>query len=140
MLLPATVPASAFSLEYRPEQRLLVGRWLRPVALAEAQDIYEALLAAALAHDNCQHWLLDIRRRAVGDASLIQWFGEIFTPRLAKAFAGPVYIAYFARITHNEAAANPSLEKNMQQGTMLGTHYHYFNQEGDCLAWLAHQA
>ncbi|MVN78224.1 hypothetical protein GO988_17990 [Hymenobacter sp. HMF4947] len=139
MLLPATVPADAFSLEYRPEQHLLIGRWLRPVTLAEAQAIYEALLAAALAHDNCRHWLLDIRRRAVGDAALIHWFGEAFTPRLAAAFASPVYIAYFAMITHDEAAANPSLDDNIQQGTILGTHYHYFNQEGDCLAWLAHQ-
>ena len=139
MLLSAAVPADACTLEYRPEQHLLIGRWLRPVTLAEAQAIYEALLAAALAHGHCRHWLLDIRRRAVGDTALIQWFGEVFTPQLAAAFTAPVYLAYFAMINHDEAAANPSLDKNIQQGTVLGTHYHYFNQEGDCLVWLSRQ-
>ena len=138
MALPATFSPDAFSLEYRSEQHLLVGRWLRPVPLAQAQGIYEALLTAALAH-GCRHWLLDIRRRGVGTEDIISWFGEEFTPQLATAFEGPVSIAYFAMISHDEATANPSVDENIRQGTILGTHYHYFNQEGECLAWLARQ-
>ena len=130
-------PADSFSLDYRPDQHLLIGRWLRPVTLAESQAIYEAVLQAALAHDRCRHWLLDIRRRPATDEALMQWFGEVYAPRLAAAFQAPVYLAYFAMIDHDEAATNAIIERNMQRGYVLGTHYHYGNNEGECLAWLA---
>lgn len=136
MPVATTYPADAYSLEYRPDQHLLIGRWLRPVSLAESQAIYDATLQAALAHDNCRHWLLDIRRRPVSDDALMAWFGEQYAPRLAAAFERPVYLAYFAMISHDEAATNPTLERNIQRGSIQGTHYHYGNDEGECLAWL----
>ena len=136
---PATISPDSFQLDYRPDQHLLIGRWLRPVTLAEAQAIYEAMLAAALAHGQCRRWLLDIRRRQVADQPLIEWFGQVYSPRLAASFESPVYLAYFAMITHDEAAANPGLDANIRQGSFLGAHYHYFNQEGECLDWLTQQ-
>jgi hypothetical protein len=138
--MPADLPflSESFTLEYRADQRLLIGRWLCPVTLAEITTHYEVLLTSALAY-NCRHWLLDVRRRGVGDAPAAEWFGQEFTPRLAAAFAKPVYLAYFSMIAHDQATANPSLNANIQQGVILETHYHYFNREGDCLAWLALQ-
>ena len=136
--MPAARPflPESFTLEYRADQCLLIGRWLRPATLAEIITHYEARLSSALAH-NCRHWLLDVRRRSVGNTPAAEWFGQEFTPRLAAAFARPVYLAYFAMIAHNQATANPSLNANIQQGTILETHYPYFNREGDCLTWLA---
>ena len=137
MSAATTYHADSFTLDYRADQHLLVGRWLRPVSLAESQAIYEAVLQAALAHDTCRHWLLDIRRRPATDEALMQWFGEVYAPRLAAAFQAPVYIAYFAMINHDQAATNVTLERNIQRGHVQGTHYHYGNDEGECLAWLA---
>ncbi|MGI4741637.1 MAG: hypothetical protein ACRYG7_41245 [Janthinobacterium lividum] len=128
----------SFALSYYPDQHLLIGRWLRVAALEEIKTHYEALLASAVAH-NCRHWLLDVRRRGVGPTPALEWFGAEFTPQLSAAFAKPVYLAYFAMISHNQATDNPGLEANIQKGSILGMHYHYFNQEGDCLAWLAQQ-
>ncbi|TDN38369.1 hypothetical protein E4631_03300 [Hymenobacter sp. UV11] len=135
---PAYSPES-FTLEYRPDQHLLIGRWLRQANLDELKTHYEALLASALAH-GCRHWLLDVRRRRVGDAPAAEWFGQEFMPRLSAAFAQPLYLAYFAMIAHDQATTNPGLNANIQQGSIQQMHYHYFNQEGECLAWLAGRA
>ncbi|MGI4871010.1 MAG: hypothetical protein ACRYFX_07510 [Janthinobacterium lividum] len=140
MPLPATTyPPDVFTLEYRPEPGILVGRWLRPVSMAEAQVTYAAVLAAAQAHGNCHRWLLDVRRRSTGDPTITQWFGTEFGPRLAGALGGPVAIAYFAMIDHSAATDSAELLRNIEQAERQGNHYRYFNQEGEALAWLAGQ-
>ena len=139
MSAPFTYSPDSFSIEYRPDQQLLIGRWLRPVLLEELQTHYEAMLQAALAHDSCRHWLLDVRRRPYRDAAAGQWFGEVFSPRLPQALGRPVVIAYFAMVSQEVAREDPTLWSNMVQGSQQGSHYCYFNQEREALVWLSQQ-
>jgi len=139
MPLPVPLPADAFTLDYRPEQALLVARWLQPLALPELQASYEAILAAAQAHGNCRRWLLDVRRRSTGDAAALVWFGQQFSPRLLPALGGPLFAAYFSMITQDVAKDIAALRENIVQGELSGAHYYYFNREDEALAWLTQQ-
>ncbi|WP_151087285.1 hypothetical protein [Hymenobacter baengnokdamensis] len=134
-----TYSPDSFSLEYRPEQRMLIGRWLRPVTLDELKAHYHALLAAAIAHDNCCHWLLDVRRRVAIDTDAALWFREEFGPQLPLVLGRPVWLAYFAMVNQELARTNPALRENMRLGSLQDGHYCYFNQESEALAWLAQQ-
>ncbi len=129
----------SFTISYLPDQHLLIGRWLRPVALDALQIHYAALLEAALEHDNCRHWLLDVRRRPINDEVAVRWFGEDFSPKLPGLLGRPVVIAYFAMVTQDAASEDPNLEENIRQGALNGSHYCYFNQESEALDWLAQQ-
>ncbi|MDJ0364760.1 hypothetical protein QMK33_06320 [Hymenobacter sp. H14-R3] len=139
MLTPTTYSPESFTIEHRPEQHLLIGRWLRPVPLQELQTHYEAMLEAALAHNSCWHWLLDVRRRPYRDAAAAQWFGEVYAPRLPQVLGQPVVIAYFAMVSQDVASEDDTLRNNMAQGSLQGSRYCYFNQEGEALAWLTQQ-
>jgi len=138
--MPAASPSAldGFTLDYRPEQHLLVGRWLRPASLAEVQTHYQALLDAALAHGHCRHWLLDVRRRPISDAAAVAWFGE-FSRHLPALLGQPVALAYFAMVDQSVAGEDPGLRENMRQGAIQGNRYCYFNQESAALAWLLQQ-
>lgn len=138
MATPATYSPDSFSLDYRPEQHLLVGRWLRPVSLDELKTHYAALLAAALAHGRCRHWLLDVRRRHIADAAAVAWFAD-FSRQLPEALGQPVVLAYFAMVDQRGADANAGLRENIRQGAVQGSRYRYFNQESEALAWLLQQ-
>jgi hypothetical protein len=139
MPAPLTYSAESFSIEYRAEQHLLIGRWLCPVLLEELQTHYEAMLEAALAHEGCRHWLLDVRRRPYRDEAAAQWFGDVFGPRLPQALGRPVVIAYFAMVNQDIASEDATLWANMVQGSLQGSQYCYFNQESEALAWLSQQ-
>lgn len=139
MNLPVTRYPDGFTLTYMPDQHLLIGRWLRPVSFTEIKAHYENLLQAALDHDHCRHWLLDVRRRAISDPDVVQWFGEDFGPRLPIELGQPVVVAYFARVGQDVATTDPALWENIRQGSLHGANYRYFDLEGEALAWLAQQ-
>ncbi|RZK62724.1 MAG: hypothetical protein EOO59_01765 [Hymenobacter sp.] len=140
MILLATHSPESFTLAYLPDQHLLIGRWLRPVALAELQGHYAELLAAALAHGHCRHWLLDVRRRCLNDPAAVRWFGEDFSPRLPQALGSPVVVAYFAMVGQDVASSDPALGENIRQGSLVGAQYCYFDQESVAMTWLTQQA
>lgn len=135
----ASLSPHDFTLEYRPDTGILIGRWLQQLDLPAIKASYEALLAAAQAHGNCRCWLLDVRRRAAGDPQGTTWFGEYFIPRLLPALGGPVLFAYFAMIDHSTATSIQGVLQNVEQGQREQHQFRYFNQEGEALAWLANQ-
>ncbi len=139
MNLPVTRYPDGFTLSYLPDEHLLIGRWLRPVGLTELQAHYHELLQAAIAHGNCRHWLLDVRRRSINDDAAKRWFGEEFGPTLPGILGRPVVIAYFAMVGQDVASADPVLGENMRKGSLQGAQYHYFNQESEAMQWLAEQ-
>jgi len=134
-----TFSPDSFTLTYLADQHLLIGRWLRPVLLEELRSHYEALLEAAQAHGQCRHWLLDVRRRIINDPEAVAWFGHEFSPRLPAALGQPVVVAYFAMVNQESMHGEPALRENIRQGALQGSHYRYFNQESEALAWLAQQ-
>jgi len=74
VVLVATFSNNAFSLEYRADLGLLIGRWLQALPPPQLQGTYEAMLAAAKARSNCRFWLLDLRRRPLAGPDLNEWF------------------------------------------------------------------
>jgi hypothetical protein len=139
MNLPVIRYPDSFTLAYLPDEDLLIGRWLRPVSLPEIKAHYGELLAAAQAHGNCRHWLLDVRRRTINDPDAVHWFGEDFGPKLPAVLGQPVVVAYFARVGQDVAATDPDLWENIRQGSLQGAKYCYFDQESTAMAWLAQQ-
>lgn len=128
-----------FTLAYLPDQHLLIGRWLRPVSVGELQAHYQEVLTAALAHENCRHWLLDVRRRRINDADAVRWFGEEFGPQLPQVLGQPVVVAYFAMVGQDVATSDPALWENIRQGSLQGASYCYFDQESTAITWLTQQ-
>ncbi|RZK47900.1 MAG: hypothetical protein EOO59_17235 [Hymenobacter sp.] len=139
MLLPVTRFSESFTLAYLADQHLLIGRWLRPVLLVELQSHYQELLAAAVAHEHCRHWLLDVRRRRINDPEAVRWFGQEFSPQLPQALGSPVVVAYFAMVGQDVASTDPALWENIRQGSLTGAQYCYFDQESTAMTWLAQQ-
>ena len=80
-------------ISYRADLDLLLGRWLRPIAVAEMQQGYELLLDAAVA-GQCRQWLLDVRRRLNTHQLGAPWMVGTFLPRLADRLGGPTRLAY----------------------------------------------
>jgi hypothetical protein len=134
-----SIASEIFTLDYNSFQRVLVARWLQPTELADIKASYEAVLAAAQANDNCRHWLLDVRRRSVGDAAGLEWFRQEFSGRLMPTLGGPVFIAYFAMIDQAAALQVAGVSDSIAEGEAKGGHYYYFNREDEALAWLAKQ-
>ncbi|RZK62079.1 MAG: hypothetical protein EOO59_03485 [Hymenobacter sp.] len=103
-------PSNAFSLEYRADLGLVIGRWLMDLPPPALQGTYEAMLAAAQAHNNCRFWLLDLRRRPVAGPDLNEWFRDQFSPRLAAVLGGPLFTAYLPRWSVARAIPFPCSE------------------------------
>ena len=80
-------------ISYRADLDLLLGRWLRPIALAEMQQGYALLLDAAVA-GRCRQWLLDVRRRQNTHEVGAQWMASTFLPQLGPRLGGRTRLAY----------------------------------------------
>ncbi|WP_210516947.1 hypothetical protein [Hymenobacter terricola] len=80
-------------ISYRADLDLLLGRWLRPIELAEMQQGYELLLDAAVA-GGCRRWLLDVRRRQNTHQVGAQWMVDTLLPQLTTRLGGRTRLAY----------------------------------------------
>ena len=80
-------------ISYRADLDLLLGRWLRPIELAEMQRGYQLMLDAAQA-GQCRQWLLDVRRRQNTHQVGAQWMKSTFLPQLAARLGGRTRLAY----------------------------------------------
>ncbi|TDN35747.1 hypothetical protein E4631_24465 [Hymenobacter sp. UV11] len=132
----ADFPAHAFSLEYRPDLGLLIGRWLQDVPPPALQGTYEAMLTAAQAHDNCRFWLLDLRRRPVAGPDLNEWFRDQFSPRIAAALDGPLFTTYLAGPHQRPPAESPAMELYLHREAALNAFPHLFEEEAEAVTWL----
>lgn len=136
--MPA-IHSKAFSLEYRPDLGILVGRWLQALPPPELQATYEAMLAAAKTHDNCRFWLLDLRRRPLAGPDLVEWFRDQYSPLLAAALDGPLFTAYLAGPHQREAAESPEMELHLLREAALDSYPLFFDDEAAAVTWLCDQ-
>ncbi len=122
-------------ISYRADLDLLVGRWLRPVELAELQHGYALLLDAAVA-GRCRYWLLDVRRRQNTHQIGAQWMVTTWLPQLGPRLGGRTRLAYLLAPAYlrNEAAdaAFPAAAY-FDDKPFIGER---FIEEKDALAWL----
>jgi hypothetical protein len=132
----AVFTADAFSVEYRADLNLLIGRWLRALPPPELQGTYEVMLAAAHAQGNCRFWLLDLRRRPVAGLDLNEWFRDQFSPRTAAELGGPLVTAYLAGPHQRPTAESDALELHLRQRTAMNAFPQLFENEADAVHWL----
>ncbi|MGI4737547.1 MAG: hypothetical protein ACRYG7_20460 [Janthinobacterium lividum] len=129
-------PSNAFSLEYRADLGLIIGRWLKELPPPELQGTYEAMLAAAQAHGNCRFWLLDLRRRPVAGPDLNAWFRDQFSPRIAAALNGPLFTAYLAGPHQRPAAESDAMELYFHREAAVNAFPQLFENEAEAVEWL----
>lgn len=129
-------PSSAFSLDYRADLALIIGRWLKNLPPPELQGTYEAMLAAAQANGNCRFWLLDLRRRPVAGPDLNAWFRDQFSPRIAAALDGPLFTAYLAGPHQRSAVESDEMELYFRREATVNAFPKLFENEAEAMAWL----
>jgi hypothetical protein len=129
-------PANAFSLEYRPDLGLLIGRWLKDLPPSALQGTYEAMLATAQTHGNCRFWLLDLRRRPVAGPDLNAWFRDQFSPRITAALNGPLFTAYLAGPHQRPAAESEAMELYFRREAAVNAFPQLFENEAEAMEWL----
>ncbi|MBD2715166.1 hypothetical protein KBK19_08980 [Microvirga sp. STR05] len=123
---------------YRPEQHVLLGRWLRGVMPFELQQGYAALLEAATEY-NCRFWLLDIRRRAGVDSSDVFWIMEEFFPKLQPRLGRTTYLAFLMSPHHLAGVLANATIPSLTYFDTLPYQLQRFTDESASLEWLQQQ-
>ena len=135
----SSFPTDAFSIDYRFDLGILIGRWLQVMPPSELQGTYEAMLAAARAHGNCRFWLLDLRRRPLAGPHLNDWFQDQFSPQLAATLDGPLFTAYSAGPHQRQAAKSDEIELHLRHAATLDSYPLFYDDESQAVAWLCEQ-
>ena len=130
----------SYTLEYRPDLRIMVLRWLRPTTLAEVQESYAATLALARQHA-CPDWLLDARRTGPIEIEETAWLANTFFPAAALHFAPrALRLAVFSsplRIEQLRTDARVAPAVLHALGADRPYQASVFANEGMAVAWLA---
>ena len=93
---------SLLSVSYRPEEHVLVARWLLPMQDEAAYQASYATVLDLAARHQCPFWLLDVRRALPSPARHGQWLLSEFCPRLTPVLRThtPVHSAYLVNPLH----------------------------------------
>lgn len=134
-----TFPTNAFSLDYRPDLGVLIGRWLQALPPPEVQGTYQAMLEAAKEHGNCRFWLLDLRRRPLDGPDLNEWFRDQFSPQVAAELGGSLFTAYLAGPHQQQAAESAEMEQRLRHAATLDSYPLFYNDEAEAMRWLHDQ-
>ena len=130
----------SYTLEYRPDLRILFMRWLRPTTLPEVQESYQAALALARQHA-CADWLLDARRTGPIETLETTWLADSFFPEAAASFAPrPLRLAVFSsplRIEQLRSDTRVAPAVLHALGADRPYQANVFTDEATALAWLA---
>lgn len=133
--MPQDLPVGdSAELTIRHDKNVLLGTWHRPVASADLQRGYEALLTAAR-QQAARFWLLDLRLRGVSSEDDTLWVLEDFLPRLLPALGGPVFIAFLIPEAQLSTAGDPADGELM--AATPSYHVRLFASEKAAGAWLA---
>jgi hypothetical protein len=132
-------PTDAFSLEYRSDLGILIGRWLQALPPPEVQGTYQAMLAAAKEHNNCRFWLLDLRRRPLDGPDLNEWFRDQFSPQVAATLGGPLFSAYLSGPHQRQAAESAEMSEYLRRSASIDSYPLFYDNEADAVTWLREQ-
>ena len=122
-------PSGAFSLDYRPDLGILIGRWLRDMPPPELQATYELMLKEARAQSNCRYWLLDLRRRPLTHVDINVWISEQFTPVIAADMGGALFTACLVAPDQREAVESLAMGDYLRQAAKLESYPCFFDDE-----------
>jgi hypothetical protein len=129
--------SDVFALSYEPASNLLVGHWLRDVADRSLLLPQQELLAAALHHNRCRFWLLDMRRQATFSPLLLEWLGALLARQVVSVLGSPVFVACVADESHRIEIESLSTETLLRQQAEHEFYPYFFHDEAAARAWLA---
>ena len=129
--------SDVFALSYETEPNLLAGRWLRDVADRSLLPPQEELLTAALHHNRCRFWLLDMRRQATFSPLLLEWLGSLLAQQVVSVLGSPVFMACVADESHRAEIEGLSTETLLRQQAEHEFYPYFFNDEEAARTWLA---
>ena len=126
-----------FALAYEPAPNLLVGRWLHDVADRSLLPPQEELLKAALDHNRCRFWLLDMQQQNDFSPLLLDWLGAMLTQQVVTVLGSPVFVACVAAERHRAEIESMTTETLLHQQAQHEFYPYFFDNEADARAWLA---
>ena len=129
--------SDVFALNYEPTPNLLVGRWLRDVADRSLLPPQEELLTAALQHNHCRFWLLDMRSQEAFSPLLLEWLSTLLAQQVVSALGSPVFMACVADENHRAEIEGLSTEALLRQQAEHEFYPYFFHDEAAARVWLA---
>ena len=129
--------SDVFALSYEPAPDLLVGRWLRDVADRSLLPPQQELLTAALHHNRCRFWLLDMRNQTAFSSLLLEWLGGLLAQQVVSVLGSPVFTACVADESHRAAIESISTEVLLRQQAEHEFYPYFFHDEAAARLWLA---
>ena len=129
--------SDVFALNYEPAPNLLLGRWLRDVADRSLLPPQEELLTAALHHNHCRFWLLDLRSQQTFSPLLQEWLGNLLAQQVVSVLGSPVFVACLADESHRAEIESLSTEALLRQQAKHEFYPYFFHDEAAARAWLA---
>ena len=131
------VLSDVFALTYEPAANLLVGRWLRDVADRSLYPPQEELLAAALQHNRCRFWLLDLRPQGEFSPLLLDWLSALLAQQVVSVLGSPVFVACVAAAHHRAEIESLGTETLLRQQAQHEFYPYFFDNEAAARDWLA---
>lgn len=129
--------SDVFALSYEAAPNLLVGRWLRDVADRSLLLPQEELLSAALHHNRCRFWLLDMCTQATFSPLLLEWLGALLAQQVVSVLGSPVFMACVAHESHRAEIESLSTETLLRQQAEHEFYPYFFHNEAAARSWLA---
>ena len=129
--------SDVFALSYEAAPNLLVGRWLHDVADRSLLPPQEELLGAALQHDRCRFWLLDLRNQHEFSPMLLGWLQSMLAQQVVTVLGSPVFVACVADERHRPEIDSISTETLLRQQAAHEFYPYFFNDEPAARQWLA---
>ena len=130
------VLSDVFALSYESAPNLLVGRWLRDVADRSLLPPQEEILTAALRHDRCRFWLLDLRNQREFSPMLLEWLQSMLAQQVVTVLGSPVFVACVADERHRAEIDSISTEALLRQQAQHEFYPYFFNDEAAARQWL----
>lgn len=132
-----TVFSDVFSLDYEAAPNLLVGRWLSNVPNHTLHPPQQELLQAAVKHNRCRFWLLDMRSQDEFSSALLDWIKELLAEQVVMVLGSPVFLACVANESHRAEIDSMGTETLLRQQAKHEFYPYFFNNEEAAREWLA---
>ena len=131
------VLSDVFALSYEPAPNLLLCRWLRDVADRSLLPPQKELLTAALHHNCCRFWLLDIRSQGSLSPLLQEWLSQLLAQQVVSVLGSPVFVACVADESHRAEIESMGTETLLRQQAKHEFYPYFFHDEAAARQWLA---
>ncbi|WP_046243578.1 hypothetical protein [Hymenobacter terrenus] len=131
------VLSDVFALTYEPAPNLLLGRWLRDVADHSLYPPQEEFLSAALHHNRCRFWLLDLCTQREFSPLLLSWLQSLLAQQVVSVLGSPVFVACVADERHRSEIESIGTETLLRQQAQHEFYPYFFSDEAAARGWLA---